>query len=85
MNYVNIGNVKIEKTLALAPMAGVADKPFRHLCMEYGASYCVTEMVSSKGLCYSDSKTSELCTISMMSVRVVFSYLVVNLTSWLKL
>lgn len=64
MNYVNIGNVKIEKTLALAPMAGVADKPFRHLCMEYGASYCVTEMVSSKGLCYSDSKTSELCTIS---------------------
>lgn len=64
MEYVKIGNVKIAKTLALAPMAGVADRPFRHLCMEYGASYCVTEMVSSKGLCYSDSKTAELCTIT---------------------
>lgn len=64
MNYINIGNVKIQKTLALAPMASVADRPFRHLCMEHGASYCVTEMVSSKGLCYSDRKTEELCTIT---------------------
>jgi nifR3 family TIM-barrel protein len=64
MEHINIGNVKIEKTLALAPMASVADRPFRHLCMEYGASYCVTEMVSSKGLCYSDNKTAELCTIT---------------------
>lgn len=63
MNYLNIGKVKMEKTLALAPMAGVADEPFRHLCMEYGASYCVSEMVSSKGLCYSDNKTAELCNI----------------------
>lgn len=64
MDYINIGNVKIKKTLALSPMAGVTDKPFRHLCMEKGACYCVTEMVSSKGLCYSDHKTKELCTIS---------------------
>lgn len=64
MEYINIGNVKIAKTLSLAPMASVADKSFRSLCMEYGASYCVTEMVSSKGLCYSDHKTEELCAIS---------------------
>lgn len=64
MQYINIGNIKIKKTLALSPMAGVTDKPFRHLCMENGASYCVTEMVSSKGLCYSDHKTEELCNIT---------------------
>lgn len=63
MEHTNFGNVKVDKTLALAPMAGVADRPFRHLCMEYGASYCVSEMVSAKGLCYSDAKTEELCTI----------------------
>ncbi len=66
MDYINIGKVKIAKTLALAPMAGVADRPFRRLCMEYGASYCVSEMVSSKGLCYSDRKTEALCTITSL-------------------
>lgn len=59
-----MGDVRIEKTVALSPMAGVTDGPFRRLCMERGASYCVTEMVSSKGLCYSDRKAEELCTIS---------------------
>lgn len=63
MNYIYIGNVRVKQTLALAPMAGVADRPFRQLCTEHGASYCTTEMVSSKGLCYSDTKTAELCTI----------------------
>ena len=33
----------------LAPMAGVTDMPFRRLCLECGAVYAVTEMVSAKG------------------------------------
>ena len=33
----NIGNVKIDGTLALGPMAGVTDLPFRLLCKEQGA------------------------------------------------
>ena len=33
----------------LAPMAGVTDMPFRRLCLEMGAVYGVTEMVSAKG------------------------------------
>lgn len=61
---INIGNVKIEKTSALAPMASVADKAYRTLCREYGASYVVSEMISCKGLCYGDKKTAELCRIS---------------------
>lgn len=61
---VNIGNVKIEKTAVLAPMASVADRAYRLMCKKYGASYVVSEMVSAKGICYSDRKTAELCTVT---------------------
>ncbi len=60
MEYVKIGNVKIEKTAALAPMASVADRAYRIMAKEFGAAYCVGEMASAKGLCYSDRKTAEL-------------------------
>jgi tRNA-dihydrouridine synthase B len=34
--------------LALAPMAGLTDKPFRALCRHWGASYTVAEMISAQ-------------------------------------
>lgn len=61
---VKIGNVEIEKTAALAPMASVADKAYRLMAKEFGAAYCVGEMASCKGLCYSDKKTAELLAVS---------------------
>ncbi|MBO5104658.1 MAG: tRNA dihydrouridine synthase DusB [Ruminococcus sp.] len=61
---VNIGNVSIKKTAVLAPMASVADRAYRLMCKKYGASYLVSEMVSAKGICYSDRKTAELCTVT---------------------
>jgi len=61
---LNIGNVKINGPAALAPMAGVADRAFRELCVEFGAAYVVGEMVSAKGLCMNDRKSAELLTIS---------------------
>ena len=60
---IYIGNVAIERTAALAPMAGVADRAYRIVCREHGAAYAVSEMISAKGLCYSDRKTEELCTV----------------------
>lgn len=64
MEYVYIGQVKIEKTAALAPMASVADKAYRTMAKEFGAAYCVGEMASCKGLCYSDKKTAALLTVT---------------------
>lgn len=64
MEYITIGNVKIKKTSALAPMASVADRAYRTLCSEFGASYTVSELISAKGLCYNDRKTAELCEIT---------------------
>lgn len=61
---INIGNVSIKRTAVLAPMASVADRAYRLMCRKYGASYLVSEMVSAKGICYSDRKTAELCTVT---------------------
>lgn len=60
MAFVYIGNVKIEKTAALAPMAGVANSAFRLICKEFGAALVVSEMISAKAVCFKDKKTKTL-------------------------
>lgn len=57
---MKIGDFEINNGAALAPMAGVADRAFREICIEYGAAYVVTEMVSSKGLTMNDRKSDRL-------------------------
>ena len=57
---MKIGSVQIDGRLFLAPMAGVTDAAFRHICCEQGAALTTTEMVSAKALCYNDKKTAEL-------------------------
>ena len=44
----------------LAPMAGVTDWAFRTICARLGAGVTVTEMVSSRALCYKDAKSAKL-------------------------
>ena len=55
-----IGNVKINGSLVLGPMAGVTDLPFRLLCKEQGADLIYTEMVSAKGIYYNNKNTEVL-------------------------
>lgn len=61
---MKIRNLEIKGYAALAPMAGVADRAFRELCTNYGASYVISEMVSSKGLTMQDKKSKELLFLS---------------------
>lgn len=44
---MKIGPYTLANPIALAPMAGVSDRPFRQLCRELGAGYVVSEMVTS--------------------------------------
>ena len=57
---MKIGQVEIDGRAALAPMAGVTDAAFRHICRAQGAALTYTEMVSSRGLVYNDAKTRQL-------------------------
>lgn len=61
---MKIKNVEINGIVGLAPMAGVADRAFREICKEMGASYVVSEMVSSKGVSYKNERSTELMEIS---------------------
>lgn len=63
MRPLQIGNVKLENNLILAPMAGVCDLPFRLLCKEQGAGLLCMEMVSAKAIYYKSKNTESLMAI----------------------
>lgn len=63
MKQLTIGNVTLENPLILAPMAGVADLPFRIICKEHGAGLLCMEMVSAKAIYYNNKNTEDLMEI----------------------
>lgn len=60
---MKIKDLEFNHIAFLAPMAGIADLAFRELCVQYGAVYTVSEMVSSKGLTMGDKKSAQLLTL----------------------
>lgn len=61
---MNFGKIELEVPLALAPMAGITDLPYRIICRENGAALTVSEMVSAKALLYKNIKTYKMLTIA---------------------
>ena len=55
-----IGDININKTASLAPMAGVTDRAFREICAMFGAAHFTSEMISTKGIVYGSQKTFSL-------------------------
>ena len=60
---LEIKGVEIDPPVALAPIAGVTDLPYRRLVKEQGCGLVYTEMVSAKGLIHGNDKTEKLLTI----------------------
>ena len=57
---VKIGNIELNGNLFLAPVAGYSDAAFRSVCIENGASFTYTEMVSAEALVRNNIKTEVL-------------------------
>lgn len=57
---MRIGKITIPEGIFLAPMAGVTDSAFRQICVEKGAEYVTTEMISAKAIKFGDRKTEQL-------------------------
>jgi len=57
---VQIGQLVLPGNLFLAPVAGYSDRAFRSLCVECGASFTYTEMVSAEALVRSSGRTEQL-------------------------
>jgi len=50
----------IKARAILAPMAGVADIPFRLMARKFGCRFAFTEMIDSNGVAYNNKKTFQL-------------------------
>lgn len=61
---MKIGHLEFSGFAALAPMAGVADRAMRELCRSFGAAYCVSELISAKGVSMGDRKSASLMACS---------------------
>ena len=57
---VTIGNVVLPGNIFLAPVAGYSDKGFRSICVDWGADFTYTEMVSSEAYIRNSAKTEKL-------------------------
>ena len=55
-----IGDVKIDGPIVLAPMASISNSAFRKIIKEMGANLIYAEMVSDKALVYKNEKTYDL-------------------------
>jgi tRNA-dihydrouridine synthase B len=60
---MNIGNVKLQNNLLLAPMAGFTDSAFRQIVKRFHCGGVVTEMVSAKALIFQRERTWEMLKI----------------------
>ncbi|MGL4987059.1 MAG: tRNA dihydrouridine synthase DusB [Treponemataceae bacterium] len=59
---ISIGNLHLDGNLFLAPIAGYSDVAFRSVCVDNGASFTYTEMISSEALIRGSEKTKPLLT-----------------------
>lgn len=74
MKQLKIGNVLLENSYVLGPMAGVTDLPFRLLCKEQGSGLLCMEMVSAKGIFYNNKNTESLLQIHPEEVPVSLQF-----------
>lgn len=57
---VHIGSLALPGNIFLAPVAGYTDRAFRSLCVDCGASFTYTEMVSAEALTRGSGKTEKI-------------------------
>ncbi|MFV1956787.1 MAG: tRNA dihydrouridine synthase DusB [bacterium] len=57
---LTLGNLQISPALALAPMAGITNSPFRLVCRRGGAGLVFTEMISARAMKYQSRRTAEM-------------------------
>lgn len=61
LSAIKIGSEAVSAPVALAPMAGITDRPFRRIAARFGAPYVVSEMVASREM---------LCDRSLSAIRL---------------
>ncbi|MGD8621977.1 MAG: tRNA-dihydrouridine synthase family protein [Anaerolineales bacterium] len=68
----NVGNIRVENDLILAPMDGYSDYPFRSICRRYGSALSYTAFVSAIDLLQGNQDAWHALTYSPQERPVVF-------------
>jgi tRNA-dihydrouridine synthase B len=72
-----IGKFEINPPLALAPMAGITDLPFRRVCRRFGIGLTVTEMIASRAVEQKRERTERMAELdkdeSPVSIQIAGS------------
>ncbi|MDQ6955369.1 MAG: tRNA dihydrouridine synthase DusB [Mariprofundaceae bacterium] len=73
----SLGTHRIDPPLALAPMAGITDLPFRRICRRYGIGLTVTEMIASRAVEQGRERTERMAELdtdeSPVSIQIAGS------------
>lgn len=69
---VRIGNVTIEGDVALSPMAGISDSPYRQITKRFGSAFSYTEFVSTEQLKIGNVKSLDMFRFIEMERPIVF-------------
>lgn len=60
---LKIGKISLKNKVIAAPLAGISNPIYRKMCHDYGASLCVSEMISDKALFYQNKRTQDMCAV----------------------
>jgi len=60
---IQIGNLKLENNIFLAPMSGVTDITLRIICKKTGCGLTYTEMISARGIFHKNKRTARMLEI----------------------
>ena len=81
---VKIGSLSLDGNIFLAPVAGYSDRSFRSICIEKGACFTYTEMVSAEALVRKNEKTEVLMQRASNEKNIPFRFLAEIQMSWQK-
>ncbi len=59
---IEIGPIKLQNPVILAPMSGVSDMPYRRQAKKNGAGLVISEMIASQAMIYANRKTLKMAT-----------------------
>ncbi|MGV3667275.1 MAG: tRNA dihydrouridine synthase [Leptospira bouyouniensis] len=69
---VKVGNVIIEGDVALSPMAGISDSPYRQITKRFGSAFSYTEFVSTEQLKLGNAKSLDMFRFVEIERPIVF-------------